>query len=80
MGHHLGPILISFSRNFVNVQCRTDLGNTACRRSATIEYWMLSPAPIVGLLCCRSDQAQRLIQFPIGQQTGIGGDLGTVEL
>ncbi len=28
----LAPILINFSRRVVNVQCRTDLGSTACRR------------------------------------------------
>ena len=32
------PILISFSRNVVNDQCRTALGNTACRRKLPMLY------------------------------------------
>src|ERR1039457_5411064 len=32
------PILISFSRNVVNDQCRTALGNTACRRKFPMLY------------------------------------------
>lgn len=38
------------------------------------------PLPPDEVLVCNSHQAERIIQFAIGQQAGVGGDARTVEL
>ena len=40
---------------------------------------VVAPAPIVQHLCRRGGQVQRLIQLPVGQQSGVGSDLGPVK-
>ena len=51
-----------------------------CRISATIECCVFLPVRQSFKLSLHRGQSQRLIEFPVGQQTRIGGDLGTVKL
>ncbi len=52
-----------------------------CRMSATIECCVFFPVrQSFSRFITQIGQTQRLIQFPIGQQPGVGCDLGTVKL
>jgi hypothetical protein len=41
---------------------------------------VLAHAAITQMLPCNAHQAKRVIEFAIGQQSGIGGNAGTVKL